>query len=330
MLLPLKFILRTGTTRAFFVLLLLVAGCKNHSQKLLSDEGLSLPDLLALAPELSYPILVTDSLLQKPGYDSMQLDHETFLKYLPDTLVQRIYPDKKELKLYVLGKATLKGNGTYLLIRSANGKKKQAIRLFYFSAQPAYLGNMLLSDRLKRSNKQHSYCKIDSRQNIAFIREQQTPTGEFWTAETIYYLNDQGQPVLAVTNSNEDLSDEIRGNPIDTLARTHPHSADYSTNSKNLISVRDGKRAGTFEFFIHFSKQNGKCIGEVRGTGAWITAHKGVYQDNNSPCVIEFQFTNKSVTINEVDGCGSYRGITCFFEGTFSRVKLPKSSKSRK
>jgi hypothetical protein len=304
--------------------------CNHTAEKKITDEGLPLKELLALAPELSYPIVITDSLLQQPGFDSMRLHTSTFLQYLPDTLVQRIYPEKKELHLYVLGKATLKDNGTYLLVRSDYGKKKKNIYLFYFSAQPAYLGNFLLSNQLKRSGNVHRYCKIDSRQNIAFITEQKMPTGEYWTGETIYYLNSQGQPVLAVTNTNEDLSDEIRGNPIDTLPRKHAHSADYSTDSKNLVSIRDGQREGTFEFFIHFSKQKGQCIGEVKGTGQWVSAHKGIFTDNNTPCVIAFQFTGKSVTISEVEGCGAYRGITCFFEGTYPRVKTAKPAKSRK
>lgn len=323
-------ILQFKSVLLFVAVCFFASSCSNQSQKLLSDKGLSLQEILTLSPELTYPILITDSLLQKPGYDSMQLDDATFLQYLPDTLVQRLFPEKEALQLHVLGKATLKESGTYLFVRSGVGKKKKAIHLFYFSVQPAYLGNFLLSDRLKRSGKVHRYCKIDSRQNIAFISEQQMPTGEFWTGETIYYLNNQGQPVLAVTNTNEDLSDEIRGNPIDTLPRTHPHSADYSSDSKNLISVRDGKRKGTFEFFIHFSKQKGQCIGELKGTGEWVDAHKGIFRDTNSPCTIEFYFTRNSVRISEADGCGGYRDITCFFEGSYPRVKVSKTPKGRK
>jgi hypothetical protein len=44
---------------------------------------------------------------------------------------------------------------------------------------------------------------------------------------------------------------------------------------------------------------------------------------------MEFTFTKNAVTIKEIDGCGSYRGITCFFEGSFPRVKQMKYSKNK-
>ncbi|HMP86351.1 MAG TPA: hypothetical protein PKE63_03685, partial [Lacibacter sp.] len=223
---------------------------------------------------------------------------------------------------------TTADKGTYLFVKATDGKK-QRVHFYFFTNRQQYLGSMLLSDRVEKTASLNRYCRMDSRQNIAFITEKKMPTGEFWTGETIYYMNSEGQMVLAVTNTNEDLSDEIRGNPVDTLPRTHRHSGDYSTDRKNLVSVRDGIRPNTFRFFIHFSKQQGDCIGEVKGEGEWTGPHTGIFRDNNSPCVLEFRFTSASVSIRETDGCGSYRGITCFFEGTYPLKKTPLQKKKK-
>ncbi len=47
------------------------------------------------------------------------------------------------------------------------------------------------------------------------------------------------------------------------------------------------------------------------------------------PCVLQFNFTPSSVTIKEMEGCGSHRGLHCVFEGTFARKKeTPQRIKS--
>lgn len=313
-------------TGLFFFMLLVVTGCREEKVKLVSDDDITLKDLLSVVPELRFPVIFNDSVLQRKEKDSSLLYLPSFRSFIPDSVFNKQFPATAQLRLYVLGKATTKDKGTYLFVKSVSGKKR-AVHFYYFTEQPAYLGTMKLTDNNNPDKKVNRYCRIDSRFNIALLRERKTPTGEYWTAETIYYMDADGKMVMAMTNSNEDLSDEILGNPIDTLPRKHKFSGDYSTNSKNLVSIRDGVREKTFRFFIHFSKQNGECIGEVKGEGEWLSDQKGIFQDNNSPCQMEFTFTRKSVSIKEIDGCGSYRGITCFFEGTFPRVKQMQYSK---
>lgn len=312
----------------FLLLLYLLPACREKKVKLVSDENLTLQELLAVAPDIRFPIIFNDSVLNKKDSDSTLLHLPTFRQYVPDSVFQKNYPSEKQLKLYVAGKATTKEKGTYLFVKSVAGKKK-AIHFYYFTGEPGYLGTMKLVDNSSPTKNVNRYCRIDSRFNIALVRERKMPTGEFWTGETIYYMDANGKMIVAMTNSNEDLSDEILGNPIDTLPRKHKHSGDYSTNNKNLVSIRDGARAKTLRFFIHFSKQNGECIGEVKGEADWVGEHKAVFQDNSSPCQLEFTFTKNAVNIKEIDGCGSYRGITCFFEGTYPRVKQMQYSKNK-
>ena len=310
------------------ILLLAFTGCREEKVKLASDENLTLKELLSVAPELRFPLFFNDSVLQRTESDSSLLHLPTFRSFVPDTVFEKQFPSVSKLKLYVVGKATTKEKGTYLFVKSVSGKKR-TVHFYYFTEQQTYLGTMKLTDNQDPVKNVNRYCRIDSRFNIALIRERKMPTGEFWTGETIYYMDANGKMIMAMTNSNEDLSDEILGNPIDTLPRKQKYSGDYSTNSKNLVSIRDGIREKTFRFFIHFSKQNGECIGEVKGEADWISEQKGIFQDNGSPCQMEFTFTKNAVTIKEIDGCGSYRGITCFFEGSFPRVKQMKYSKNK-
>jgi hypothetical protein len=162
---------------------------------------------------------------------------------------------------------------------------------------------------------------MDAKFNFYLIHKKMLPDGTEWNGEKVYYFDPSGLPVMAVTNTNEDLSNIILGNPIDSFPATHKFSGDYSTDKQNLVSIRDGRRNKTLQFFIHFSKREGNCIGEIKGEADWVNKTLAVFRDAKSPCVIEFRFTPKAVSIRETTGCGSYRDIKCIFEGNYPRVK---------
>ncbi|MEQ1799214.1 MAG: hypothetical protein ABL872_14770 [Lacibacter sp.] len=310
----------------WLLLIVVFAACKAKKPKTITDEDLTVADFIALAPSLTLPVSVNDSMLIRKEKDSALINQTAFKTFLTDTVFKKFYPQTKQLKLYLVGKATDDKKGNYIIVKSVNGKSR-GTQLFYFTKKDTYLGGMKLIDNLTKSTGR--YFRIDNRFNISMIQEKRVATGEIWTNETIYFMNDSGRFIIAMTNSNEDLSDEIMGNPIDTFAKKNKFSADYTSDKKNLVSIRDGSSAKTFQLFIHFSKQNGECIGEIKGEGEWIDKTRGIFRDGNSDCAIEFNFGSSSVTIKEQNGCGSYRDITCFFEGSYPRKKEPVQPKAK-
>lgn len=313
---------------ACLLFLLFSVACKEKKPKSVSDENLSAADVIELAPVFSFPVVINDSVLTAKQGDSSLVKLAAFQTFLPDSVFKLHYPQTKQLKLYLLGKAVDGEKGNYVFIKSVSAAKK-AVHFFYFNKKNQYLGSMKLAENTPKAGVT-KYCRIDSRFNISMIQERKTPTGEYWSSETIYYMDANGRMITSVTNSNEDLSDVIMGNPIDTLPRKNKYSADYRTDKKNLVSIRDGVTSKTFRFFIHFSKQGGACVGELKGTGEWTGNGKAVFRDDGSDCVINFNFTNYAVSLKEENGCGSYRDITCFFEGSFTKVKEPVKSKKKK
>ncbi|MFT3844447.1 MAG: hypothetical protein QM725_05300 [Lacibacter sp.] len=306
--------------------------CGDKAPKVISDETLTSSDLVTLAKTLPFPVLINDTMLAKKNNDSSKINLATFKTFIPDSVFTKLYPSTKQLKLFVIGKIPDGSKGDFVLIKSVNGKVNAA-QLYYFDKKNGFLGVLDVTKNLPKGLGD-KYCRIDSKLNISFVQERKTPTGEPWTSETIYYMDASGKFIVAVTNSNEDLSDVIMGNPIDTLQRRNKFSADYLSDKKNLVSIRDGRTDKTFEFFIHFSKQNGDCVGEIKGSGEWTGTGKGIYREGTNGCAINFNFTSSSVSIKEENGCGSYRDITCFFEGTYPRKKEPakkiKSGSARK
>ena len=311
----------------WLLLFVVFAACKNKKNKAITDEDLTAADFISLATTLPFPILINDSMILKKEKDSSLINQAAFQTFLPDTVYKKLYPNTNKLKLYLIGKATDEEERNYIVVKSILDKSRK-VQLFYFDKKATLLSAIDISNYLPKGPGS-KYCRIDNKFNISFIQEQKTPTGELWTNESIYYMDATGQFIMAMTNSTEDLSNVIMGNPIDTFARKNKYSADYTSDKKNLVSIRDGASAKAFQFFIHFSKQNGQCTGEVKGEAEWIAQHKGIFRDADSDCVIEFNFSNSSVNIKEQNGCGSYRGITCFFEGSYPKKREPVQPKQK-
>ncbi len=76
-------------------------------------------------------------------------------------------------------------------------------------------------------------------------------------------------------------------------------------------------------------KNNGECIGELKGEAILKGTNKAVYREPGEPCVLEFTFTSSSVTVKETEACGSRRGLRCSFDGVYPRKKDPKPTKKK-
>jgi hypothetical protein len=113
------------------------------------------------------------------------------------------------------------------------------------------------------------------------------------------------------------------------MARSNKISGYYVKDKKNLISIRDGSKPGKILFFIHFEKNNGECVGELKGEASVIKPNLAQYAAAGDPCSLEFGFASNKLSIKELQGCGNYRGVRCFFEGSYPK-KVVKSKKTTK
>jgi hypothetical protein len=85
-----------------------------------------------------------------------------------------------------------------------------------------------------------------------------------------------------------------------------------------------------FQFFIHFEEEEDECKGELKGQAKYISGYTGQFNANSDPCEIAFYFTENTVRLKEMGGCGSHRGIKCFFEGLFTKKKEAKTKTVKK
>jgi hypothetical protein len=306
------------------VLAWIAVGCKDNKKvSLTGEEPVEVEDFIEFFPEVKLPVIVADSTLSKKITDSLLIAYSVFTQFVPDSILKKDFNTAKP-KLYPLGRVKEKGKETYLFARAVQGSKRVGY-LVTLDNDNKYLNTL----RLVRSgeNYSHVYGSLDKKFQITTYRERKNADGAISFKRNVYiYNNASNEFTLILTEPNEEMTEDVL-NPIDTLSQKNKYTGDYPANKKNFISFRDGKNTSEILFFTHFEKNKGECVGELKGTARFVSSKKAVYKEAGNPCTLEFTFATSSVYMKEVEGCGSYRDIRCFFEGTYPKKKIKPSKK---
>ena len=315
-----------------YLFILLSAGilfsCKNKKPNLQEDDVVEIEDFIEFFPEVTLPFKITDSGLFKKHNDSAVIGHKIFTQFIPDSVLQKDFGKSAKPVLYSMGRTKEKGKETYLFVKAIQGKKGVGY-LVCFDKKNSYLNSFRLV-KAGVANYSSSYGLLDRKFQITTYQETKKGTGETWYKRNVYVYNSAANDfTLILTEPNEEMIADII-NPIDTLAKKNKLSGEYIKDKQNFISIRDGKNASEILFFVHFEKDNAECVGELKGTARLLSATKAHYKENGNPCTIEFTFSGPTVVMKEIEGCGSYRDIKCFFDGKFSKKREPKPKSTRK
>jgi hypothetical protein len=294
-----------------------LAGCKSKQTPKAGGRPVTFADFKALFPERQVPYrLFADSLRQQRPADSLSLKPEVLKQFLTDTLAVADFRKTTGLRFFPL--AHLEGSNLHYFVVLATDKTASAAYVCLTDPNGKYLNRVLVAQKSAGSNEGLSFT-LDGRHLIKLSTEKELGPSRTALKEDFYTAGADGKLTLIMTNSNEPTTAGQIFNPIDTLPRKHKYSADYTSGDMSIVSIRDGQEPKTFQFFITFSKDNGNCKGELTGVGHFTGANKGEYKDKESSCGVAFQFSSGRVNIREIGGCGAYRGIKCFFEGSFAK-----------
>lgn len=305
------------------VTLIVLISCKNKRTTLTDDDPtVSSEEFVDFFPEMRLPYSLADTSLLKKSSDSALIGSKIFTQMVGDTVLKRVFGTKKPT-LYMIGRVPVKKAETYLFIKAIGTDKKAAYVLTFDKDQKFVASLPLLV--LDADPQTQQTAGMDSRYTITMNRQRRQTDGSSIYRKDAYVYNSAGVYTLIVTESNEDVaatSDVV--NPLDTFSRKHKYSGDYLKDKRNMIAVRDGRNGQTMRFFVHFEKDKGACRGELRGEATYTQPNIAIFRESGDPCVLQFSFTANSVSMKELEGCGNYRDIKCFFEGSFPRKKEPK------
>jgi hypothetical protein len=296
----------------------IAVGCKDEKKtSLAGDEPVEVADFIDFFPEAKLPVIVADTTLSKKVSDSLLIAYSVFTQFVPDSVLKKDF-NKAKPKIYPLARVKEKGKETYLFAKAVVGTKRVGY-LVTFDNDEKYLNTL----RLVRTGENYTHVSgtLDRKFQITTYRERKNAAGEVTFKRNVYIYNSASNDfTLILTEPNDEMTQDVL-NPIDTLPQKNKYTGDYPANKKNFISFRDGRNSSEILFFTHFEKNKGECVGELKGTARFVSSKKAVYKEAGNPCTLEFTFTTSSVYMKEVEGCGSFRDIRCFFEGTYPKKR---------
>ena len=312
----------------FPLLILSLFACKNK-QAGSDEEVMEVADFMELFPEKKLPFTISDSGLAKRKIDSSYISYKLLAQFVGDSTLIKQFGKTTKPRLYPLARVAPKKGETYLFLESITPARRSAY-ILAFDKEKKYKAilPLIINDGDPRT---YQNAGMDARYTISVNKQRKKPTGELGYKRDAYVYNNIGTFTLILTESNESpVTDGEIINPVDTLPRKNKYSADYVKDKRNFISVRDGRKASVMRFFVHFEKDKGTCKGELRGEASFVKPNVAIFRESGDPCVLEFTFSASAITMKELEGCGNYRDIRCFFEGSFPRKKEVKSKPTPK
>jgi hypothetical protein len=305
--------------------LVLACGHKKSS----NDSGvMDVKDFFKLFRAVKLPYTLGDTSFNKLSRDTPIIGPDLLSHFIGDTILSKQFANVKP-KIYPAGRVEVKRAETYLFAKAIGGQKKVAY-LFTFDKDDIFKAALplIVSDNDPETSQSAS---MDSKYTISINSQRRKSNGDLAYKKEAYVYNSIGAYTLILTETNEDVAatSEII-NPMDSLPRKNKLSGDYVADKRNFVSMRDGRHISQLRFFVHFEKEKGTCKGELRGEANLTSPNVAVYRENGDPCVLQFTFGTNNVSMKEVQGCGNYRDIKCFFEGTYPRKKeKPKPAKKK-
>ncbi|MES1214586.1 MAG: hypothetical protein ABUT20_03630 [Bacteroidota bacterium] len=310
------------------IMLTLFIGCKKKKASLSGDEKVEVTDFMEAFDPFTLPYRLTDTLVNKKDEDTSSISHKVFTQFVPDSIFSKVFGKGVKVKMYPVGKISVEKKEVYLVAKVAQGTKK-ASYILCFDKDNKFTGAMplLIPDQYVSTQQ---FATIDKNFTITKSILRKNADGSISEGKDAYVFNSETKTfMLIMTDALDEKPAEIT-NPIDTLPRKNKFSADYVKSKTDYISIRDAHKPGKVVFFVHFEKNNGECTGELKGEAAFTSANTAVYRAGGDPCVLQFTFSTSAVTMKEVEGCGSRRGLRCLFEGSYPRKKEIKPKQTKK
>jgi hypothetical protein len=301
---------------------LIFFSCKSKTVSLaVNDERVNISDFLDFFQTLNLPYQVTDTMLKRKEPETAIINYNLFTRLVPDTILTRLFGNNQHPHLYAIGKVRVPHEETYLFVKGT-AKDRRVLYVLCFDKRNRFSAArpILFSENEANVSGQ---AELDTKYTLTLLNQRKAADGEAIYHKDAYVYNEGSGLTLILTETNEAKTKVSPVyNPIDTLPRKHRFSGDYAQDKRNFISIRDGRDASRFWFFIHFEKEGGTCKGELKGEAKFSAPGIARYRSYSDPCAIEFSFGSDGVSMKELGGCGVHRDIKCFFEGYFERRQV--------
>jgi hypothetical protein len=308
----------------------LFTGCGTKKKPSLSGtDEVAIGDFIESFELIKPPYEVNDTALNKKERDSLLIANKIFSQFVPDSVLIKVFGKNVKPKIY-LSKRINENEASYLFVKAIATDKKAMLVLCFDKKNNFKAFLPLLVQDANTATVQISGLnrKFEFYQSVLMKK----PDGSTAEGKDVYiYSSDAEQFFLIAKDALDDRVTEVI-NPIDTMQKKNKFSADYLKDNMNIVSIRDDNKVGRINFFIHFDRNNGDCIGELKGVASFTSANTAIYKQPGDACSLQFSFSSSSVSLKEIEACGAHRGVKCSFDGNYPRKKetKPKTPGKRK
>lgn len=303
-----------------FLVMAFIFSCKEKKVDFSGNVTVNEKDFIAAFHEMNLPTTINDTNIKK-HIDSLKFGKKLVAQFIPDSILTKAMNATDKTTINPVGKIE-KEKETYLLFNFSNNKKNDLIACVFDDKKKFVTYKPLFSNNTNDGYRHYvSITKeptfIIAKEKMDNIKQQLKYTKIGWA-----YTESTKDFIAVVNETNED---EKRNNtiidPIDTLPKKQKFSGNYVLNERNFITIRDGKKPNTYLFFLHIEKENGTCVGELKGEMTMKTEHEGIFTESGDPCIMDFIFSNNSISVKEQGSCGNYRNIKCYFDDSYQKKK---------
>lgn len=308
------------------IVLVSLFACKNK-KKLSGNQHVETDEFFSAYDNLKLPFNVSDTNMQQVG-DTNTISYAVFTQFIPDSIFNNPFGKDRKLTIHPIGKIEQKGKESYFATL-VNGKNASAIYLSVYDKNK-FTASMPLV--VTNDDEKVTTAAIDKKLSI-IVNKEWTIKDDIFYNRIIYAYNNVGIFTTVLTETNEDRrAEKTVSNPLDTFPKKYKYSGDYMKGSKNIVSVRDGKKPNEYLFFVYFENgsEDEPCGGELRGMMKMVSEKAAVYQGETDPCKLDFTFSGNQVKVKETGSCGNYRGIRCFFNDTYTKKKETRAVAKKK
>jgi hypothetical protein len=306
--------------------LFVLFACKHRKKFSLSgEEPVDIQDFIESFEPLHLPYQIADTSVAKKKTDTLLISYYVFAHLVPDSIINKVFGKGAKPKIYPLGRIS-SDQGNYLFVKMLSPDRKAAMLLCFDKKNNFVTGMPVLQPDANPATQQ--FFVMDKRYTLSKNIIRKNADGTISDGKNVYVLNEPAKSFLLImTDALDEQTIELI-NPIDSVSKRNKFSGDYVKDKVNLVSIRDNKKPGRLTFFVHFEKKS-NCTGELKGVANFTSGNTAIYHSSGDPCVLQFSFTSSSVTMTEMEGCGSHRGLDCIFEGTYPKKREPKKKESK-
>jgi hypothetical protein len=308
------------------LILLALIGCSETKTDLSGNTPLKINDFNAAFKNVELPIRINDTNLTSYT-DTLEIGRKALEQFLPDSVVDAIVPKQaKNASLYTVGK--IEKEAEYYLLLNNKDDKKQTVSVLTFSKKNVFLDYKILTqfDLTHKGSQFYGKTLLINKEPTFLVEETKLDPEQGLTNEKKGWAYTEQGFRLIYLDANIKPEQKAILNPIDTLPTLNTFSGDYARDKKNFISLRDFGNANKYQFFLHFEKKEGTCVGELKGL-LTFNKNQATYSEKGDPCTIQFIITGNIIKIKEDGNCGNHRNMTCYFNDSYDKKRKPKTKK---